>query len=181
MILAYMGDGVGIRNLGEETTTWLSAMEQVIPDQVKAVSFSDGAALLVTSEASVVALHPLLPDGEEVVLEKFRPSIVVDGTEAWDEDFWGELLVQPLDVRLILTSNCARCVSINVDLDKGRMGESESGKLLKKMMKHRRVDKGNKWEPIFGRYGFPTKPGNISVGDGVIITQRNSERTVSSE
>jgi uncharacterized protein YcbX len=104
---------------------------------------------------------------------------VVDGEgEAWDEDFWGELTVLPLGVRIVLTSNCARCTSINVDLDKGRMGEGESGKLLKKLMRDRRIDKGKKWEPIFGRYGFPTHGGEIRVGDQVLVSGRNEEHTV---
>lgn len=61
------------------------------------------------------------------------------------------------------------------------MGEGESGKLLKKMMRDRRVDSGNKWSPIFGRYGFPTQGGEIRVGDEVLVTKRNKDHTVWSE
>ena len=78
----------------------------------------------------------------------------------------------------MLTSNCARCTSINVDLEKGRMGVGESGKLLKKMMRERRVDRGSRWTPIFGRYGFPTKGGEIKVHDEVVVSRRNEEHTV---
>lgn len=179
VVLAYLGDGLGVKKDDEKAQHWLSAIKPIIPTQLNAVNFSDGAALLVTSEASVADLHPRLPDGEEAVLEKFRPNIVVDGEGgAWDEDFWGELTILPLGVRIVLTSNCARCTSINVDLDKGRMGEGESGKLLKKLMRDRRIDKGNKWTPIFGRYGFPTQRGEIKVGDQVLVSKRNEEHTV---
>ena len=180
VILAYTGDGLGIKKQDERTQGWLETMKPIIPRQINAVNFSDGAALLVTSEASLEDLHPRL-GGEPAVLEKFRPNIVVDGLGAWDEDFWGELTVFPLDVRIVLTANCSRCTSINVDLDKGRMGEGESGKMLKKMMKDRRVDTGSKWSPIFGRYGFPTKGGEIRVGDEVHVSRRNDEHTVWSE
>lgn len=61
------------------------------------------------------------------------------------------------------------------------MGEGESGKLLKKMMKDRRVDKGNKWTPIFGRYGFPVSGGEVRVADEVLVGERLEETTVFSE
>jgi uncharacterized protein YcbX len=181
VVLAYLGDGLGIPRRDEKTQIWMSRIKPIIPKQVDAVNFSDGAALLVTSEDSLADLHPRL-DGEKAVLEKFRPNIVVDGPGvAWDEDFWGELTVTRLGVKLVLTSNCARCTSINVDLEKGRMADGESGKLLKKMMRDRRIDPGNKWTPIFGRYGFPTASGEIKVGDEVVVSTRNSEHTVWSE
>lgn len=102
--MAYLGDAVGIKKNDEKAQHWLSAIKPVIPKQLDAVHFSDGAALLVTSEASLGDLHPRLPDGEEAVLEKFRPNIVVDGEGgAWDEDFWAELTVLPIRVRIVLT------------------------------------------------------------------------------
>ncbi|KAG0650298.1 amidoxime reducing component 2 [Hyphodiscus hymeniophilus] len=179
VILAYLGDGLGIEKKDEKAKQWLSTIKPRIPQQLDAVNFSDGAALLVTSEISLADLHPRLPDGEEAVLEKFRPNIVVDGEgTAWEEDFWAELTVRPSGVRIVLTSNCARCTSINVDLEKGRMGEGESGKLLKKLMRDRRVDSGNKWSPVFGRYGFPTQAGELRIGDEVLVSKRNEEHTV---
>jgi uncharacterized protein YcbX len=143
VILAYMGDALGVKRQYEKAQGWVSTIKSILPAPVEDINFSDSAALLITSEASLADLHPRL-GGEKAVLEKFRPNIVVDGTTAWDEDFWGELTLRRLGTRIILTANCARCTSINVDLDKGRMGEGESGKLLKKMMRHRRVDVGNK-------------------------------------
>jgi len=48
-------------------------------------------------------------------------------------------------------------------------------------MRDRRVDVGNKWSPIFGRYGFPTQAGEVRVGDEVTISKRNGAHTVWSE
>lgn len=180
VILAYLGDAPGFIKEGEKTQVWASALKKSIPSKLSAVTFSDTAALLVCSEASLEDLHPRL-EGEKVVLEKFRPNIVIDGVGAWDEDYWGELSISRSGLQIILTSNCARCTSINVDLDKGRMGKGPSGALLKKMMKDRRIDAGNKWEPVFGRYGFPTSGGEIRVGDEVTVSVRNKEYTVDSE
>ena len=177
-----MGDGVGIKKDDDRTRGWISNIKRVVPEPLlNEVNFSDGAALLVTSESSLADLHPRLEDGAKVVLEKFRPNIVVDGLEAWDEDFWAELMVSRTGMRIILTVNCARCISINVDLEKGKMGEGGSGKLLKKMMRDWRVDTGSKWSPIFGRYGFPLEEAEIKVGDEVVVSRRNEEHTVWSE
>lgn len=108
------------------------------------------------------------------------PNIVISGAEeAYEEDFWGEITVQT-DVNLILTANCGRCVSINVDYDTGAPGSGEAGTMLKKLMKDRRVDKGNKYSPVFGRYGFIDKGADglhIEVGDDVVVSRRNKERT----
>jgi uncharacterized protein YcbX len=181
-ILAYTGDVIGAKQGTEQEKSWMPTVKAIAPKLADSVTFSNSAALLVASESSLPDVHKRLPDGEKAVLEKFRPNIIIDGDgEPWAEDFWGELTLPRLGGRIVLTSNCTRCVSINVDLEKGRMGEGESGTLLKKLMKDRRVDPGMKWEPIFGRYGFPTKGGEIRVGDEVVLTKRNSEHTAGSE
>lgn len=117
----------------------------------------------------------------------------MDGEGAWDEDFWTELQVdggggsdgdgdkQGTATRLALTANCGRCRSINVDYDTGRFGEGEAGTLLKKLMRDRRVDAGNKWSPVFGRYAFlmsPADAADIAVGDEVSVTKRSAARSV---
>jgi uncharacterized protein YcbX len=177
VILAYMGDVLGVKRQDEKTQEWDHYMTTRIPSKLGSVNFSDGGAILVVSEASLEDLHPRL-EGERALMEKFRPNIVVDGILPWDEDFWGELSIIRPGVKIILTSNCARCMSINVDLEKGCMGEGASGNLLKKMMRDRRIDRGNKWTPIFGRYGFPVNRGEIAVGDEIAISVRNEDHTV---
>ncbi|EDN10956.1 predicted protein [Histoplasma mississippiense (nom. inval.)] len=120
---------------------------------------------------------------EWITFADMAPYLVVSETsleeEAYEEDFWGEITVQT-DVNLILTANCGRCVSINVDYDTGAPGSGEAGTMLKKLMKDRRVDKGNKYSPVFGRYGFIDKGADglhIEVGDDVVVSRRNKERT----
>ncbi|KAH7317849.1 MOSC domain-containing protein [Rhexocercosporidium sp. MPI-PUGE-AT-0058] len=171
VVLAFFGDNLGIPKPKSDViaSSWLREMKATIPSQASNVQFSDNAALLVTSEASLSDLHPRLPGEEKAIHEKFRPNIIVDGTEAWEEDFWKTLTFPRSGGRVVLTSNCARCTSVNVDLEHGSMGGGESGQLLKKMMKDRRIDMGKKWEPVFGRYGFPTSPGTVSVGDEVVV------------
>ncbi|EEY22135.1 conserved hypothetical protein [Verticillium alfalfae VaMs.102] len=96
-----------------------------------------------------------------------------------DEDFWAELGL-PGDRRLQLTANCVRCTSLNVDYATGRTAQGEAGTVLKKLMKDRRVDKGSRWSPVFGRYAFLAgrDPLVVRVGDEVDVVRRNEERSV---
>lgn len=85
-------------------------------------------------------------------------------------------------IHMILTANCGRCVSLNVDYATGKPDTGPAGKLLKTLMKDRRVDTGNKYSPVFGRYGFLSSlqegVDKLSIGDEVMVTKRNEERTV---
>ncbi|KAI1342384.1 MOSC domain-containing protein [Xylariaceae sp. FL0016] len=127
--------------------------------------------------------------------------------QPWDEDFWAEVAIHhdagttpgasPPATRIALTANCARCISINIDYDAGRPAHGEAGTVLKKLMRDRRVDAGNKWSPIFGRYAFlqaddeaggggqekesggeAQQAVEIAVGDEVTVTRRIVDRDV---
>ena len=179
---------------------WFSNMASVLPGAFGAkpkedddgITFADVASYLVVTEESLDDVSSRLPDGMQMDITKFRPNIVVSGSqEAWDEDYWGGLTIgeTPDDsvnsrgnVQMTLTMNCARCVSINIDYSTGQTAQGAEGEILKKLMKDRRVDKGAKYSPIFGRYGFLNQASSseypiISVGDQVIVSKRNAERT----
>lgn len=166
---------------------WLSMVKNSIPlfgsgeDDDDRITFADCAPFLVVSETSLHNVSTRLPEGEEMDITKFRPNIVVSGSlEEFEEDFWGELMIGKENVKVLLTANCARCQSINIDFATGKPGTGESGKVLKKLMKDRRVDKGVKYSPVFGRYGFPDKASNgmrLRVGDEVEVSKRLNERT----
>lgn len=59
VILAYMGDCVGVKKNNDDTNAWISTIKPIVPKALlKEVNFSDTAPLLITSEASLTALHP---------------------------------------------------------------------------------------------------------------------------
>ncbi len=150
------------------------------PQEEPWLAFADCAPFLVTSEASLRNVSARLADGADVPMYKFRPNIVVDGEEEWAEDLWAELQL-PDGSRLLLTANCGRCTSLNVDYDTGRLAAGELGTVLKRLMADRRVDRGNRWSPVFGRYAFldaPAREVEVSTGDDVAVTQRLAETTV---
>ena len=107
------------------------------------ITFADVAPYLIVTEESLHDVSSHLANSN-MNITKFRPNIVLAGsTGAYDEDFWSELRVKAKEqdgseisdpVDIILTQNCARCKSINVDYSTGKQGLDESGTILKKLM-----------------------------------------------
>ncbi|KAI3331542.1 hypothetical protein HD806DRAFT_163029 [Xylariaceae sp. AK1471] len=187
---------------------WLGSISSYIPGvgnggaggkKEEQLTFNECAPFLLTSKASLRDVSKRLPEGQEMDMRRLRPNIVVDEQQfpdreekkeelrAWDEDYWAEVSVTRNSTgdehRLALTANCGRCISINIDYETGRPSEGEPGIVLKKLMADRRVDKGNKYTPIFGRYAFlaPGQDGDengdddgveIAVGDEIHVTKR---------
>lgn len=156
------------------------------------ITFADCAPYLITSMTSLDNVSARLQD-KQMDMTKFRPNIVISGAEtAFEEDFWTELTIpnqsqNQKENRLLLTANCVRCTSINVNYTTGKMDKGEEGSALKKLMKDRRVDTGARFSPVFGRYAFlPTTVGNedaveVRVGDGVVVSGRAEVRSVYGE
>lgn len=181
-----------VQNQPAGFTSWLASATPSLPDimgtkkkEEDGITFADLAAYLVVTEESLQNVSSRFSDGTEMDVTKFRPNIVLSGSkEAFEEDYWGGITINSSSgpTEIVLTQNCARCVSINIDYSTGKAATGEAGNALKKLMRDRRVDKGNKWSPIFGRYGFlkPTKEGDgrkIAVGCEVYVSKVNAERT----
>lgn len=174
--------------------SWLSSITANMPNMLaskpkdeEGIKFSDCAAYLVVTEKSVQDVSARLPGDTKMDVTKFRPNIVLSGsTKAYEEDYWGAITIssgsqgERQNSEILLTANCVRCVSLNVDYSTGQFAKGEEGTVLKKLMKDRRVDKGAKYSPIFGRYGFLESSAvgqTIAVGDEVTVSKVNQERT----
>ncbi|KAK4692839.1 hypothetical protein P7C71_g4448, partial [Lecanoromycetidae sp. Uapishka_2] len=205
VILAYLGPnrrpvlGNLSPNAVEDTSaaskSWMSSITSSLPsmaggkNQTSGITFADLAAYLVVTEESLQDVSSRLEDGTKMDMTKFRPNIVLSGSKkAYDEDYWAGISITSKSrrenttnaIEIVLTQNCARCVSINVDYSTGKAGTGEAGKVLKKLMKDRRVDKGNKYSPIFGRYGFSNSADAgriIAVGNDAEVSKVNQEMT----
>ena len=150
------------------------------------ITFSDVAPYLVISTKSWENAQRRLPPGENMDISKFRPNIIVEGAgQEFEEDYWAEIQIGEKAV-IVLTQNCNRCNSLNVDYGTGKVGVGEGGRMLKKLQSDRRVDLGAKYSPIFGRYGFLKRVDGgkvegegveISVGDEVKVIKKNEVRT----
>jgi uncharacterized protein YcbX len=116
------------------------------------IAFNDCAPYLVITESSLADVSKRLPEGVEMDVTKFRANILLKTSDpAWAEDFWGELTFGDEGAKILLTGNCGRCNSLNVDYNTGKSGTGRDGQVLKLLQKDRRVDQGMKYSPIFGR------------------------------
>ena len=205
VFLAYLGPNRRpvLGNLSPNVTStasgtsksWMSSITSSLPSVVASkapedgITFADLAAYLVVTEESLEDVSSRLKGNTKMDVTKFRPNIVLSGSkQAYEEDYWAAINIKSSTnaseseaAEIVLTQNCARCVSINIDYTTGQAGTGEAGTVLKKLMKDRRVDKGNKYSPIFGRYGFlkSSEAGQtIAVGDEVQVSKVNKEHTV---
>lgn len=130
------------------------------------VSFADAFPLLLASESSLAALNDWLPDGSPqapLSMTRFRPSVVVSGALAWDEDSWRRLRIGDAVFRAVKAS--ARCVLTTVDPETAAKGKEP----LATLARHRKWD-GKTW---FAVNLVPDNPGAvIRVGDEIEILER---------
>ena len=113
--LVAMPEGTGWRLPAE-----LDIFEQNAP-------FSDAAPVLITAEASLDWLRARA--SEDFGMDRFRPNIVVSGTEAWDEDTWAAFLVGDAQLRGIVP--WPRCAIPQIDQVTGDR-TSEPAKVLRR-------------------------------------------------
>jgi uncharacterized protein YcbX len=161
---------------GSEADAWLSrSLEQpsrlaymddtsvraVNPDYGRdedRVSFADGYPLLLAAGASLDALNAEIEamGGEGVPMTRFRPNVVVEGTEPWAELGWKRVRIGGQEFRV--AKPCDRCVMTTVDPERGAFAGQQP---LKALRKHHRVGK----LVLFGMNLIPDTVGPLTVGD----------------
>jgi uncharacterized protein YcbX len=90
--------------------------------------FADGYPVLVISRASLAELNSRLP--KPLPMERFRPNLVIDGVDAFDEDRIHELRSGDLTLRLV--KPCTRCSITTTDQQAGAVDGMEPLLTLKK-------------------------------------------------
>jgi uncharacterized protein YcbX len=138
-------------------------------DEEDRVSFADGYPLLLTGEGSLRELNGLIAAGPRssegpLPMRRFRPSVVVAGSAAWEEDAWRRVRIGDVVFRAV--KGCDRCVMTLIDPDTAAKGKEPIATLAR----YRRWD-GKVW---FGTNLIPDVPPDgprpsIRVGDPVEI------------
>ncbi len=90
------------------------------------VSFADGYPLMLLTEASLADLNSRLE--EPLPMNRFRPNLVVNGSDAFAEDNWRTIRIS--DAVFRSTKPCERCVVTTVDQAKGEFAGKEPLKTL---------------------------------------------------
>ncbi|GAA0399893.1 MOSC domain-containing protein [Streptomyces luteireticuli] len=124
------------------------------------VSFADGFPLLLTAQSSLDALNALISAGDyapegPLPMNRFRPNVVVDGTDPWAEDGWRRIRLGEVAFRV--AKPCGRCVVTTTDQRAGVRGREP----LHTLGRHRRRDGG----VVFGQNLVPEHTGVLRVGD----------------
>jgi len=122
-------------------------------------SFSDGYPFLLISEASLADLNTRLE--QPVPMNRFRPNLVVAGTEAYAEDTWKKIRVG--EVVFHVVKPCARCVFTTIDQATGEKGVEP----LKTLSQYRK--EGAK--VLFGQNLLQETNGVVKVGDKVEVLE----------
>ncbi|MFI6412109.1 MOSC domain-containing protein [Streptomyces sp. NPDC050585] len=155
---AYLGADVRLVHMDDPARR--RPVDPAYAREGETVSFADGFPLLVTTTASLDALNALIAAGDHadegpLPMERFRPSVVVDGTEAWEEDRWARIAIGEVSFRV--AKPCGRCVVTTTDQRTGVRGKEP----LRTLSRHRRL--GSK--VIFGQNLVPETTGTLRVGD----------------
>ena len=134
------------------------------------VSFADGYPLLLTTDSSLAKLNEAIAAGPGAAegplpMRRFRPSVVVAGTDPWAEDGWRRLRIGEVAFRAV--KGCDRCVLTTIDPDTAATGHEPIATLAR----NRRWD-GKVW---FGMNLIPDAPrpgSSIRVGDPVQVLEQ---------
>ncbi|KAK1226485.1 hypothetical protein PQX77_010569 [Marasmius sp. AFHP31] len=113
---------------------------------------------------------------EKVVVERFRPNVVLNGGGPWVEDEWEEISLGPdaetaqKAPRILVLGKCRRCVLPNVSPE---TGEKDAAVPLKVLMKFRLgVDPNYKFHACVGSWGAPLQEGVVNVGDSIFVRKK---------
>ena len=84
--------------------------------------FSDGFPFLLASVAGLHELNRRLR--EPVTMMNFRPNIVVDGCDPFEEDKWKQVRVKNLIMNIV--KPCSRCTMPNINPKTGKMMDDDT-------------------------------------------------------
>ncbi|CAM5585484.1 MULTISPECIES: MOSC domain-containing protein [Streptomyces] len=162
---AFLGVAVRLVHLADPARDRL--VDQRFADPGETVSLADGYPLLVTTTDSLDALNALIAEGDHAAegplpMERFRPSVVVSGTGAWDEDGWARVAVG--EVTFKVAKMCGRCVVTTTDQRTAERGKEP----LRTLSRHRRFGS----QLVFGQNLIPESTGTVRAGDPFTVLAR---------
>lgn len=172
-------DTLRVPDAGDEAAAWVSAfigkptrLVQVPASRTRQlgagfgkpddrVAFADGFALLLIGEASLHDLGDKV--GRPLEMLRFRPNLVVEGSEAFVEDGWKRIRIGTTEFRLL--APCSRCILTTLDPATGE--RSEDREPLMTLAKYRKQEGG----VMFGQNVVADGPGHLEVGMAVEVLE----------
>ena len=148
------------------------------------VSFADGYPLLLIGEGSLEELNRRIVAGgrdahrsSQVTMVRFRPNLVVRGSEPFAEDGWARIRVGEAVFRVV--KPCGRCVMTTIDQATGKFDGKEPLRTLATFRKAIDVRPEGYAEfghgpnsVLFGENLIPENPGvAVKIGDEVEVLE----------
>ncbi|MFE6843714.1 MOSC domain-containing protein [Streptomyces sp. NPDC057686] len=161
---AYLGVPARLVHMDDPAVRRPVDPEYALPGET--VSLADGYPVLLVTLASLDALNSLIAQGDHpeegpLPMDRFRPSVVVAGAEAWAEDGWRLIAIGDAVFRGV--RECGRCIVTTTDQATAERGREP----LKTLARHRRIGKSL----AFGRQLVPVRVGTVRVGDEVRVLE----------
>lgn len=126
------------------------------------VNFADGYPLLVIGSASLADLNEKLEN--RITIDRFRPNLVFEGGEAYEEFRWGEFKIGK--DRFQGLKPCIRCIVTTLDPVTAEKGREPLLTLSKQKIDNKIV---------FGQHAFAIDHGVIKIDDEIeIVSYKNS-------
>ena len=125
------------------------------------VAFADGYPLLLIGQASLDDLGARV--GRELDMLRFRPNLVIEGSEAFAEDGWKRIRIGDTEFRVV--KSCSRCILTTVDPHTGVRDEQREP--LATLMTYRKQAEGT----MFGQNLVNDSNGVLEVGMPVTILE----------
>ena len=123
------------------------------------VGFADGYPLLLTQQSSLADLNQRM--SIDIGMERFRPNVVVEGAEPWQEDQWR--VVQIGSTIFDVVKPCSRCAIPTINPEDA----SKQPEVFRTLQKYREKE----GDVYFGQNLVPRSQGRLSVGDSVIVLE----------
>lgn len=123
-------------------------------------SFTDGFPFLLISQSSLNDLNDKLKN--KVLMNRFRPNIVVSGTAAFEEDLWKVIKIG--DVQMSIVKPCSRCSITTTNQETAKRGKEP----LMTLAKYRVVN----GKVMFGQNVIHQNRGHLKVGDKVYVLEK---------
>ena len=147
------------------------------------LSFADGYPLLVIGEGSLEELNRRIVENADanarvpIPMERFRPNLVVRGSEPFAEDDWARIRVGEAVFRVV--KPCGRCVMTTIDQATGEFDGKEPLRTLATFRKaidvrpegYEKFGHGRN-SVLFGENLIPENPGvTVRIGDDIEVLE----------
>jgi hypothetical protein len=125
------------------------------------VGFADGFPLLLIGQASLDDLSARV--GRPLEMLRFRPNLVIEGSEPYAEDDWKRIRIGGLEFRV--AKGCSRCIITTLD---PRTGERSADREPLATLKTYREREGDVY---FGQNLIPDSTGMLEIGMPVEVLE----------